>query len=117
MMIRAANLLLEAGAGRIGPTADLAWLASHFAPGAGLARASHLRFKPDRSVVGRLTDATGAPVGWVAGYAPVAADKAERLLRLGEKAGLELPVLDLGEGHAWAPQAETSETENAQLPG
>jgi len=24
---------------------------------------------------------------------------------------------DLGEGHAWAPQAETSETENAQLPG
>jgi DNA-directed RNA polymerase subunit beta' len=24
---------------------------------------------------------------------------------------------DLGEGHAWAPQAEASETENAQLPG
>ena len=24
---------------------------------------------------------------------------------------------DLGEGHAWAPQVETSETENAQLPG
>ncbi|MCO1339748.1 hypothetical protein BJH93_12730 [Kocuria polaris] len=65
----------------------------------GPARADHLRYKPGRSVVGRLNADDGVPVGWVAGFGPAAADKALRTLRLGEKLGIDLPVLELGGGH------------------
>ncbi|MBG6085334.1 phosphotransferase family protein [Zhihengliuella flava] len=98
-MIRAADVLLAAGAGDAAASVELAWLASRCVPGAADVRASHLRFKPGRSVIGRLTGAGGVPIGWVAGYGPSAADKAERLVRAGDAAGITVSVLQLGGGH------------------
>ncbi|GHD10080.1 phosphotransferase [Zhihengliuella salsuginis] len=74
-------------------------LARRLGPVHGRVRADHLRYKPGRSVIGRLNDSDGTPIGWVSGYGPAAADKAARLLRTGAKAGVELPVFELGDGH------------------
>lgn len=98
VLLLAAEVLFAAAAGS--PDA-LEGLARGLGPGAASegVRADHLRYKPGRSVIARLSARDGAPAGWVCGFGPAAADKAARVLRSGAKAGVELPVLDLGEGH------------------
>ncbi|RZU60709.1 phosphotransferase [Zhihengliuella halotolerans] len=95
-LLPAAEVLFEAADGG---HEGLDALAAALGIGSGPVRADHLRYKPDRTVVGRLNADDGAPVGWVAGFGPAAADKAAGAWRLGEKLGIDLPALDLGGGH------------------